>query len=90
MKLSINQTLSMETHLAMYNSLSNLIKSQQVESKELRNSQQHLYGDIMKLKKSQRIAACEGRIGRLERSVNIQYEEIVNLRTLSMRDNLIV
>ena len=49
----------------------------------------------MKLEKekdhqSQGISACEARIGWLERSVNIQYEESVDLGTRSMRDNLMM
>ena len=88
------RALSQNSLTTVVETLSNLVKTQQSEIHDIKDSIGKLITENVKLEEEKnnmkhRIDIYEARVERLERTVNEQNEEILDLKCRSMRDNLV-
>ena len=80
---------------AVIQTLSNIVKTHQTQLKEVTDSQSALSDQIKKHEDENnylkyRLSSYESRIERLERTVDMLNEEILDLKTRSMKDNIVI
>ena len=80
---------------AVIQTLSNIVKTHQTQLKEVTESQSALSDQLSKHEEENnylkyRLSSYESRIERLERTVDMLNEEILDLKTRSMKDNIVI